>query len=121
MSAQSCALLPAQNVEKASRRALISLMDDREQEREKIKQDFIKVWRRDHKFQSLVTKDCQIDVPEYLTWIANEYRSQEEKVLKALNDLASIAGSYGAVLTLEVTADDFRLISRFYNAEEGNL
>jgi len=96
-------------------------MDDREQEREKIKQDFIKVWRRDHKLQSMVTRDCQIAVPEYLTWMADEYRSHEEKVLKSLNALASIAGSYGAVLTLEVTADDFSLISRFYNAGEGNL
>jgi len=120
MSAQSCALLPAENVAKACSRALFELLADRAREAKKIKQDFIKVWRRDHKLQSLFTTDSQIEVPEYLTWMADEYRSQEEKVIKSLHSLARIA-SYGTPITLEVTADDFRVFSKFYNAEGGNL
>jgi hypothetical protein len=88
---------------------------ERQEMQTTIERDYVKNWRKRHWVQALFVFDSVIiqQMPGYMhMW--KEHRTNDEAVLTALCALASAAVQQGPYFTVEVTADDFRLLHKFY-------
>lgn len=117
MSAQSSTVLPAIKVLGASTRALAKLRKERAALRDKVEQEFIVGWRKNHPIISSFYSDASVRslfVPEGMATIPEQFRAHDESVLRALRDLANAAVVSNPTFTVMMTADDFRLVSDFF-------
>lgn len=122
MAAQSHTPLPAAQVGRASSLALAALLAEREVLRGTIERAQLATARRQHPWLQLFLTDAGVlarwPVPEHLDFIPNEFRANDEAVLRALRDLAQAAVDANPAFTIQMTADDFRLVSTFYAKKE---
>ncbi len=112
-------VLPAERVAKACKLALETLLEERDQSRRNIQFEWLATWIKKHPYRRLFqgTGSALAEMPEHwMMW--KEYRKDDEAVLRALGALCEAATDMNAEFTVEMTADDFRLIRIFYNKEQ---
>lgn len=111
----SVALLPAKRVYHATMDALVKLREDRIDAKEVCEADWVRQWRAEHSIKRIYASEEHIisKMPEFMKmW--REHRKDDESVLMALAGLAEAAMDHDKNFTVEITADDFRIIREFY-------
>lgn len=112
--------IPAKNVAAACIAAIDALQLSRTQVRTVVEQDWLKTWTAANPslFRSAAKTIALAAAafPEYMKEIWEQYRKDDEKVLKSLKALCEAASAQGDDFTIEMTADDFRLLHDFYKA-----
>jgi hypothetical protein len=109
-------VLPANVVAKAALDAIADLQMHRADLRRKCEDNWIKQWRNCHSVRKWFASDEDMRglVPPGIHVISEQYRAGDEATLRAIKDLALAAADAHMNLTVQVTADDFRLLSPFY-------
>jgi hypothetical protein len=102
----SSTVLPARAVEVASAKALAGLRE----ERQAVKATAMADHRRRHPVAALLG----LEPPQEIKYLWEEFRKHDETCLEALQALAGAALDANPLFTVEMTADDFRLLSPFY-------
>ena len=108
--------LPASAVAKACELALQELWLERAVQRVKVEDDWIRARRATLKWwQRNDRKTALACIPQYYSDMWELYRKDDEAVLHALHHMALAAIKRGGSdFTVVVTADDFRLLQKFY-------
>jgi hypothetical protein len=113
----SCTILPAKHVYEACSAALAAIDAERRGVEKTVVEDFInsKGWMTR---KSLSYAHALLILPGDRKVIFEEYRKHDIDVLKALGDLAQAALDANPDFTVEITADDFRLLRSFYRKKK---
>lgn len=107
----SSTILPAGKVGDACAAALAKIA----QERDTLRVSLLKDFMRGRPFMSI--ERALRTLPASHKTIIEEYRKHDRDVLGALRSLSAAAYAASPDFTVEITADDFRLISGFYDAK----
>lgn len=107
----SSTILPAGKVRDACTAALVAL----ETEREALKDTVVAGYKASSFSTRFKSRDkLLLELPGHMKAIFEEYRTHDRDVLKALCALCKAAYAHNKDFTVEVTADDFRLLEAFY-------
>lgn len=107
----SSTILPANTVLRACTAALKALEIERQEVEDTVVKDFCKGKFFMSRQRALLT------MPGHMKIIFEEYRKHDKEVLRALRGLAQAASDADPTFTVEVTADDFRLLEAFYKSK----
>lgn len=116
----SSTILPAPKVKKACWLALAQLKDERAVAQSLVERDWIRQYQIAHPVRSRFQTPSTIlyIMPEHMKLVYDQYRKNDENTLSALAALCAAAEDANDKFTIHMTADDFRLVARFYNNEE---
>ena len=115
---QTC--IPAKNVAEACVLALVDITESRRQVRQTVEDDWAvtwvaanpSIWRSTGRALEL----AKAAFPDYLSKIWEQHRKDDEAVLRSLQALCKAAVAQGDDFTIEMTADDFRLLTAYYKS-----